>query len=166
MDPRPRFHYPGPGPGPAAAASQASERYLTSLLAERGPFDGLMGFSQGAVMSSAAAALQRSGLRPELSALPPLRFVVLFAGMKPHCVELADSFALSTVLLHQRGHAIPALTGPQLAVARAFLDAAAEEGETSAPAETNGRVAAEPEVAAIAAPAVLQGPQWVARSRL
>lgn len=33
-------------------------------------------------MSSALVALQRSGLRPRLSALPPLRFCVLFAGMK------------------------------------------------------------------------------------
>eukprot|EP00198_Chlamydomonas_reinhardtii_P009450 XP_001698787.1 predicted protein [Chlamydomonas reinhardtii] len=117
---------------------------------------------EGAVMSSALVALQRSGLRPRLSALPPLRFCVLFAGMKsrhpqhaaafaalggkvpcpslhvygdrdalknPHCVELADSFRNSTVLLHQRGHSIPALKGPQLAVLRSFLVAAAGDAE-------------------------------------
>ncbi|PNW76545.1 hypothetical protein CHLRE_11g467682v5 [Chlamydomonas reinhardtii] len=141
---------------------EASELFLTQLLERQGPFDGLMGFSQGAVMSSALVALQRSGLRPRLSALPPLRFCVLFAGMKsrhpqhaaafaalggkvpcpslhvygdrdalknPHCVELADSFRNSTVLLHQRGHSIPALKGPQLAVLRSFLVAAAGDAE-------------------------------------
>jgi hypothetical protein len=37
-------------------------------------------------MSAAVAALQRSGLRPELSALRPLRFVILFAGLKVRVV--------------------------------------------------------------------------------
>ncbi|KAG2432218.1 hypothetical protein HXX76_009137 [Chlamydomonas incerta] len=144
------------------AKLEASELYLTRLLEARGPFDGLMGFSQGAVMSSALVALQRSGLRPRLSTLPPLRLCVLFAGMKsrhpqhaaafaalggkvpcpslhvygdrdalknPHCVELADSFRNATVLLHQRGHSIPALKGPQLAVLRAFLVAAAGDAD-------------------------------------
>ncbi|KAG2447006.1 hypothetical protein HYH02_008160 [Chlamydomonas schloesseri] len=168
------------------AKLEASELFLTQLLERQGPFDGLMGFSQGAVMSSALVALQRSGLRPRLSALPPLRFCVLFAGMKsrhpqhaaafaalggkvpcpslhvygdrdalknPHCVELADSFRNSTVLLHQRGHSIPALKGPQLAVLRAFLvsaagdaeelrvDAAAARAAAAAAAEAGGLVA-------------------------
>ncbi|GLC77094.1 hypothetical protein PLESTF_001883600, partial [Pleodorina starrii] len=144
---------------------QASERYLTALLAEQGPFDGLVGFSQGSVMSAALVALQRSGLRPQLAALRPLRFCILFAGLKsrhpdhvaafealsgkvpcpslhvygdkdalknPHCVELADSFGNATVLLHQRGHVIPALQEPQLAVVRAFLQAAAAAAEPPA----------------------------------
>ncbi|KAG2501437.1 hypothetical protein HYH03_001220 [Edaphochlamys debaryana] len=143
------------------AKLEASEKYLVRVLETQGPFDGVMGFSQGAVMGSALVALQRSGRRPELAELPPIRFAVLFAGMKsrhpdhvaafealggkvplpslhvygdkdalknPHCVELADAFQGSTVLLHQRGHSIPALGGPQLSVMRAFIAEAGREG--------------------------------------
>ncbi len=37
---------------------------------------------QGAAMSSAIVALQRSGASPELSALPLLRFVILLGGLR------------------------------------------------------------------------------------
>ncbi|GIL60114.1 hypothetical protein Vafri_14749 [Volvox africanus] len=148
------------------AKMKASERFLMALLAQQGPFDGLIGFSQGAAMSGALVALQRSGLRAELSTLRPLRFCILFAGLKsrhpdhlaafdalsgkvpcpslhvfgdkdalknPHCTELADSFRSATVLLHQRGHVIPVLHEPQLAIMRAFIQATASAPEPPPP---------------------------------
>ncbi|GIM07808.1 hypothetical protein Vretimale_11880 [Volvox reticuliferus] len=47
-------------------------------------------------------------------------------------MELADSFRNATALLHQRGHVIPALQEPQLAVMKAFIQAAASAPEPPA----------------------------------
>lgn len=39
----------------------------------------------------------------------------------PHCVDLADTYEGSVVIMHPRGHVIPQLEPHQLAVTRAFL---------------------------------------------
>ncbi|PNH06768.1 putative hydrolase C22A12.06c, partial [Tetrabaena socialis] len=66
------------------AKLEVSERFLVQQLEEHGPFDGVMGFSQGSVMSSAMLALQLAGQlqNPDRAALPPIRFCILFAGLK------------------------------------------------------------------------------------
>lgn len=57
---------------------EASEAYLEQVVAEQGPFDGLIGFSQGAIMAAALAAMQRTGAA--LRGAPPLKFVILFGA--------------------------------------------------------------------------------------
>lgn len=52
--------------------------FLYKTFDEHGPFDGLMGFSQGAVLCAALAAMQQQGLA--LSHHAPLQFVVIIAG--------------------------------------------------------------------------------------
>mmetsp|Transcript_4027 Transcript_4027/g.10029 ORF Transcript_4027/g.10029 Transcript_4027/m.10029 type:complete len:298 (-) Transcript_4027:173-1066(-) len=133
-------------------AEEKMERSIATVAAAlraQGPFDGLVGFSQGAIMASSLVALQRAG--EALQDIPPLKFCVLFAGMRskypghaaafsqkvsvpslhvfgdrdelkhPHCLELADAFANPIVISHTRGHVIPPLDGYQLACMRAFL---------------------------------------------
>lgn len=52
--------------------------YITNYMREHGPFDGLMGFSQGGVLAAAFAGLQQKGLA--LQQHPPLRFIILVSG--------------------------------------------------------------------------------------
>ncbi|KAL6760730.1 serine hydrolase FSH [Haematococcus lacustris] len=123
---------------------------ITTVMQEQGPFDGVVGFSQGAIMAAAVTGLQAAGLA--LQHLPRLKFCVLYAGMpvrypghaqafaskvaipslhvygdrddlKVHCQELADTFANPVVIKHTRGHIIPALNDYQMSVFRAFLSA-------------------------------------------
>lgn len=62
------------------AASQAAVESVLRAAAEAGrPFHGLMGFSQGSLFAGALAAAQRAG--QALHDVPPLRFVVLIAGI-------------------------------------------------------------------------------------
>ncbi|KAI8471168.1 MAG: serine hydrolase FSH [Monoraphidium minutum] len=137
---------------------EASEAHVERVIREAGPFDGLAGFSQGAIMASAMAAMQRAGTA--LAGAPPLRFVLLFGAafsehprhqeaffkngrvevpnvhvighkdfIRKHSVNLVRQFANPVVIFHPRGHVIPHLGGPQLAVLRAFLAAVATEAE-------------------------------------
>ncbi|GAB4813758.1 hypothetical protein N2152v2_000804 [Parachlorella kessleri] len=53
---------------------------LQDVVRLHGPFDGVMGFSQGAAVASLLAGMQRSGRL--LKDQPLLRFCVLFAGIK------------------------------------------------------------------------------------
>lgn len=80
---------------------------------ERHPGAGVLGFSQGAAVAAAVAALSSRGL------LPPLRFAVLVAGFTPRSAELAPLFAgapLEVPSLHVWGTADPfGKHGPALA---------------------------------------------------
>lgn len=128
---------------------EASEEFVQKVIQEQGPFDGLIGFSQGAVMAAAMAAMQRAGT--VLQGAPPLRFICLFGAafsdhprhleafvkgrveiptvhvighkdfIRKHSVNLVRQFASPVVIFHPRGHVIPHLEGPQLAVLRAFF---------------------------------------------
>lgn len=132
----------------------ASEAYVERVIREQGPFDGLMGFSQGAVVAATMAAMQRVGMT--LRGAPPLRFVCVFGAahsrhprhleafqqgrveiptchiighkdfIKEHSVNLVRQFDSPIVICHPRGHVIPNLQGPQLAVLRAFLESMAQ----------------------------------------
>jgi pimeloyl-ACP methyl ester carboxylesterase len=79
---------------------------------ERHPAAGLLGFSQGAAVAAAIAALSCQG------AFPPLRFVVLVAGFTPRALDLQPFFATPLELpsLHVWGEADAfAKHGPGLA---------------------------------------------------
>eukprot|EP00250_Pteridium_aquilinum_P022249 c25333_g4_i1 orf=377-1117(-) len=54
------------------------KEFITKYMQEHGPFDGLMGFSQGGVLAAAFAGLQQKGLA--LHQHPPLRFIILVSG--------------------------------------------------------------------------------------
>ncbi len=73
-------------------------------LLERHPGAGVLGFSQGAAVAAALAALGSHGR------LPPLRFAVMVAGFTPRSAELAPLFAgapLDVPSLHVWGTADP-----------------------------------------------------------
>ncbi|KAK9843632.1 hypothetical protein WJX81_000221 [Elliptochloris bilobata] len=127
--------------------------YLTTFCAVNGPFDGLWAFSQGTMVSSILLAMQQKG---QVLQDHPLRFAVLFAGVRPRVPELAqlltdqldvpslhvigerdkikqwslqlaELFMKPLVLMHPRGHIIPALTDESIATLRSFLSARAAE---------------------------------------
>lgn len=133
---------------------QRSVAAMEEALRRHGPFDGLMGFSQGGAMASLAIGMQRSGFA--FKDTPPLRFCICFAGirvrdpqlecfyeaMRPapslHIIgdrdpvkrltnQLIASFDHPVVINHTRGHVIPAMQPPDLQRLRAFLHAQLQE---------------------------------------
>lgn len=58
----------------------ASLDHLEQYIRQHGPFDGLMGFSQGAGLSALAALLQHRGLK--FQDIPKIKFCILIAGGK------------------------------------------------------------------------------------
>ncbi|GMI68699.1 hypothetical protein like AT4G24380 [Hibiscus trionum] len=54
--------------------------YLEDYMIKSGPFDGFLGFSQGAVLSAALPGMQRDGLA--LTRVPKIKFLILISGAK------------------------------------------------------------------------------------
>jgi len=93
----------------SAQRSVTAERQLDTAQPQHGL--ALLGFSQGAAVAAALAALSRRG------DLPPLRFVVLVAGFAPraHDIEPLFDAPLEIPSLHVWGDADPfAKHGPRL----------------------------------------------------
>ncbi|DBA87420.1 TPA: hypothetical protein ACH3X1_004466 [Trebouxia sp. C0004] len=127
-----------------------SKGFLEKIVQEQGPFDGIMGFSQGGACASTVAALQRLGVM--LQGAAPLKFAIFFAGAlirdrnlsyiykekvtlpsvhiigdKDYVKEWSE-FQLTKwqdpiLIRHPRGHVIPRLEGEKLKVMRTFLEA-------------------------------------------
>uniref|UniRef100_A0A8B9Q5J2 Esterase OVCA2 n=1 Tax=Apteryx owenii TaxID=8824 RepID=A0A8B9Q5J2_APTOW len=151
-DPR-GWWFSGPGTFEAqeeAAAPAGLEESLSAVaaaLAERGPFDGLLGFSQGAALAAMVCALRARG-DPRF----PVAFAILVAGfasrapahghfyrqpialptlhvvgdtdavIAPHLSqELAQRFVEPVVVAHPGGHFVPA-AAPQKKAYLDFLD--------------------------------------------
>ncbi|XP_017687970.1 PREDICTED: esterase OVCA2 [Lepidothrix coronata] len=139
-DPPRGWWFSGPGTfeaSEAAAAPEGLEESLSAVaaaLAEQGPFDGLLGFSQGAALAAMVCALRARG-DPRF----PVAFAVLVAGFASRApahghfyrdpiglptlhvvgdtdaviaaslsMELARCFVEPVVLTHPGGHFIPA----------------------------------------------------------
>ncbi|XP_068272003.1 esterase OVCA2 [Nyctibius grandis] len=152
-DPPRGWWFSGPGTfeaGEAAAAPAGLEESLSAVaaaLAEHGPFDGLLGFSQGAALAAMVCALRARG-DPRF----PVAFAILVAGFAsrapahghfyrepialptlhvvgdadaviaaPLSRELARHFVEPVVLSHPGGHFVPAAV-PQKKVYLDFLD--------------------------------------------
>ncbi|GAQ79107.1 hypothetical protein KFL_000240390 [Klebsormidium nitens] len=136
--------------------------YVTDYLTMHGPFDGLMGFSQGAIVSSILVALQQKGA--VLQGVPPLRCCVFVGGgrsraeafrdlyetpircpslhligdndfMKLSSQKLASAFQNPTVVRHPQGHVVPKLDDAALKACQIFfarIQEAAQEHRVSA----------------------------------
>ncbi|TVU14340.1 hypothetical protein EJB05_37803, partial [Eragrostis curvula] len=124
--------------------------YVEELMAREGPFDGLMGFSQGAGLSAVLAGLQEQGLA--LTGVAKVRYVIAIAGpklrspaaasrafdgkikcpslhfigdndfVKVHSEELVEAFADPLVIHHPCGHTVPRLDEKGLQVMLSYLD--------------------------------------------
>ena len=60
-----------------------------------GPYDGVLGFSQGATLATLVCALMASGSPLALSA-PPFRMAVLIAGFIPRDAQVLETLAAGT----------------------------------------------------------------------
>ena len=111
-----------------------SLKYIEQYSKEHGPFEGVLGFSQGACLAAILCATHSR--YPELSPLPGLRFGVLFSGFAPvdasyselflekiqfpvyvsfgrtdfkkdDSIQLADHFLDAVVIEHASDHQLP-----------------------------------------------------------
>ncbi|KAM0873392.1 hypothetical protein ACQ4PT_038100 [Festuca glaucescens] len=126
--------------------------YVEELMIREGPFDGLMGFSRGSVLSAALVGLQQQGLA--LARLPKIKFLVIISGArfrglhtvaeKPYAnkinipslhflgdtdflkndgEKLIESFVDPFIIRHPKGHTVPRLIDEKsLEVMSCFLD--------------------------------------------
>ncbi|GLU13063.1 hypothetical protein SLE2022_297100 [Rubroshorea leprosula] len=54
--------------------------YIEEYMIKNGPFDGLLGFSQGAILSAAAPGMQETGAA--LTKVPKIKFLIIISGAK------------------------------------------------------------------------------------
>ena len=69
----------------------ATLAYVARIWREEGPFDGYLGFSQGATVCHALAALHARGACPELAEFPAPRFALCFSGRRCRDSALAPT---------------------------------------------------------------------------
>ncbi|MQM00643.1 hypothetical protein Taro_033381 [Colocasia esculenta] len=130
-------------------------KYIEDLMIERGPFDGLMGFSQGAILSAALPGMQAKGLA--LTRVPKVKFVVIIGGAKfrspaveemaysddiscpslhflgetdflrPHGEMLLESYVEPMVIHHPKGHTVPRLDDKSLKTMMRFIERIEED---------------------------------------
>ncbi|WJX57975.1 hypothetical protein P8452_43477 [Trifolium repens] len=75
--------------------------YIEDYMIKHGPFDGLLGFSQGAILSGALPGLQEKGVA--LRKVPKVKFLIIIGGAKfkaPSVVEKAYSSTIDCPSLH------------------------------------------------------------------
>ncbi|KAK4413393.1 Dihydrofolate reductase [Sesamum alatum] len=124
--------------------------YIQDYMIKHGPFDGLLGFSQGAILAAGLAGMQAKGLA--LTKVPKIKVVVIIGGakfrnpsvaekaysspiqcssvhflgdedfLKPYGTELLDSFIEPLVIRHPKGHTIPRFDEKGLESMLAFLE--------------------------------------------
>ncbi|GLJ12166.1 hypothetical protein SUGI_0185850 [Cryptomeria japonica] len=124
--------------------------YIEEYMIEHGPFDGLLGFSQGAILSAGLVGLQSKGLA--LTKVPPLQFVIIVSGgkfkaqqlsqasyssaikcpsvhflgekdfLRPYGEDLLGSFVDPVVIKHPKAHTVPRLDEEGLKTMSSFFD--------------------------------------------
>ncbi|KAL4365610.1 hypothetical protein AHAS_Ahas07G0123300 [Arachis hypogaea] len=79
-------------------------QYIEDYMIKHGPFDGLLGFSQGAILSAALPNLQDKGVA--LTKVPKVKFLIIIGGAKfrsPCVAEKAYSSLIRCPSLHFLG---------------------------------------------------------------
>ncbi|KAJ6811776.1 esterase-like [Iris pallida] len=124
--------------------------YIEDLIVKYGPFDGVMGFSQGAILSSVLPGLQEKGLA--LTKVPKLKYVVIIGGAKSRSSAIAENayspkikcpslhflgdmdflrtqgealleaFIDPIVIRHPKGHTVPRLDDKSLEIMLSYLE--------------------------------------------
>ncbi|KAL0314097.1 UNVERIFIED_CONTAM: Rhodanese-like domain-containing protein 6 [Sesamum angustifolium] len=124
--------------------------YIQDCMIKHGPFDGLLGFSQGAILAAGSAGLQAKGVA--LTTVPKIKVVVIIGGakfrnpsivekaysspiqcpsvhflgdedfLKPYGTELLESFVDPLVIRHPKGHTIPRFDEKGLDSMLSFLE--------------------------------------------
>ncbi|XP_021743625.1 dihydrofolate reductase-like [Chenopodium quinoa] len=124
--------------------------YIEELIIKHGPIDGLMGFSQGAILSAALPGLQAKGLA--LTKVPKIKFLIIIGGAKlkseswadkaysspiecpslhflgkedflrPHGEDLIKSVVDPYIIHHPKGHTVPRLDEKSLTTMLSFID--------------------------------------------
>ncbi|KAJ9673956.1 hypothetical protein PVL29_023483 [Vitis rotundifolia] len=69
--------------------------YIEDYMIKHGPFDGLLGFSQGAILSAALPGLQAKGLA--LTKVPKIKFLIIISGAKLKSPSVAEKAYSSTI---------------------------------------------------------------------
>ncbi|KAL3355351.1 hypothetical protein AABB24_019426 [Solanum stoloniferum] len=85
--------------------------YIEDFMLKNGPFDGVLGFSQGAVLGAAIPGMQRDGVA--LTKVPKIKFVIIISGAKfggrtygiPKLAANAFSSTINCPSLHFLGEA-------------------------------------------------------------
>ncbi|GAX81281.1 hypothetical protein CEUSTIGMA_g8713.t1 [Chlamydomonas eustigma] len=121
-----------------------SVNYLEQYMKNHGPFDGLLGFSQGSTLSSLVALLQSTG--QAFQEVPQLKFLILAAGslcrdekyaslyssariacptflaigdkdpLREGSTKLADALSTVHVFRHPEGHKVPKIAEDDLEI--------------------------------------------------
>ncbi|CAL5189468.1 unnamed protein product [Lathyrus oleraceus] len=112
-------------------------RFIEDYMIKHGPFDGFLGFSQGAILSGALPGLQEKGVA--LTKVPKVKFLIIIGGakflapsvaekaysspigcpslhfigesdfLKQHGKDLIESCVEPVVIHHPKGHTVPRL---------------------------------------------------------
>ncbi|CAN8274051.1 unnamed protein product [Cochlearia groenlandica] len=124
--------------------------FLEDSMIKLGPFDGLIGFSQGAILSGGLPGLQAKGIA--LQKVPKIKFVIIIGGgmlrstnvaenaysssldtlslhflgetdfLKPYGTELIKYFKNPVVVHHPKGHTVPRLDEKSLVKVNGFIE--------------------------------------------
>ncbi|XP_022961839.1 dihydrofolate reductase-like [Cucurbita moschata] len=124
--------------------------FIEDYMLKHGPFDGFLGFSQGAILSAALPGLQAKGIA--LTKVPKIKFVIIVSGAKfrsqsvaekayspvigcpslhflgkedflmPHGQKLLESYIEPVIINHPKGHTIPRLDDEGLEVMESFIE--------------------------------------------
>ncbi|CAK9313034.1 unnamed protein product [Citrullus colocynthis] len=124
--------------------------FIENYMVKHGPFDGLLGFSQGGMLAAAFPGLQAKGVA--LTKVPKIKFVIIISGSKlglpslvaqkayapsiscpslhflsekdflmPSGLKLLESFVEPLVISHPKGHAVPRLDEKSLKIVEGFI---------------------------------------------
>ncbi|KAI3464316.1 hypothetical protein Pfo_020979 [Paulownia fortunei] len=124
--------------------------YIEDCMIKNGPFDGLLGFSQGAIISAALPGLQAKGVA--LTRVPKIKVLIIIGGakfrnpsvvekaysspiqcpsvqflgdqdfLKQYGTELVEAFVDPLVIRHPKGHTIPRFDEKGLEGMLSFLE--------------------------------------------
>ena len=124
--------------------------YIEDYMIKHGPFDGLLGFSQGAILSGGLPGLQANGVA--LTKVPKIKFLIIIGGaqlksptvaekaysspiqcpslhflgdkdfLKPYGLELLNSCVDPVIIHHPKGHTIPRIDDENLPTMLSFIE--------------------------------------------